>query len=292
MDEGNVRPHAGQQGDGTVHRVGLTRHCIASGVVQLPFALRDTLPEGELLALDVERDEAVVLEVVPPRALSGLADFFEAHDLQVNDRLEIRIRGRDLGEVRLVAVRSARRPTRSEDRRLGADDRAAEPSSEPSSPSADSPSGSAVRDDVPSSVSRPGPSPLPDTSVQDALDHGDWSSARASSDGPDVVETIGSVTVRRLGAGRFAAPAPTTLARRAEDLEAEAPSTRDARLGVSGRTDAVADTSADAAAEESPGEPLDAPVETRTEPTEPAEPTEPTDRPTGRAGRAGRRGAR
>lgn len=223
MDEGNVRPYAGQQGDGTVHRVGLTRHCIASGLVQLPFALRDTFPEGELLALDVERDEAVVLEVVPPRGLAGLAEFFEAHDLQVNDSLEIRVRGHDVGEVRLAAVRSARRPRRSEDR--------------------------PIREDVASPDARPVPPPLPDTSVQDALDRDGWSSVRVPAQGPDVVETIGSVTVRRLGAGRFAAPATTTLVQPADDLEAEAPSERDARLGVHGRTEDDASASASAGAD-------------------------------------------
>lgn len=251
MDEGSVRSYAGQQGDGTVHRVSLTRHCIASGLVQLPFALRDTFPEGELLALDVERDEAVVLESLPPRRLAGLAEFFEAHDLQVNDRLEIRIRGHDVGEVRLVAVRSARRPARHEDRRLRADDSASEPSRDPSPSRSEVPLGSGASDDAPSSASEAGPAQLPDAAVQDALDHGGWSTVRGAWAGPDVVETIGSVTVRRLGAGRFAAPASTTLAEPAHDLADEAPSARDARLGVGGRTetDPAGDRHDDAAVE-------------------------------------------
>ncbi len=303
MDEGNVRSNAGQQGDGTVHRVGLTRHCIASGLVQLPFALRDTFPEGELLALDVERDEAVVLESLPPRRLAGLAEFFEAHDLQVNDRLEIRIRAHDGGEVRLVAVRSARSPGRREDRRLGADDSAAEPSRE-SAARSEAPRGPGGSDDAASPASEAGPAPLPDTAVQDALEHGGWSTVRGAWAGPDVVETIGSVTVRRLGAGRFAAPASTTLAQPASttvaqpagDLDDEAPSARDARLGVGRRPeiDAVGDADRDAdhdatfqtnreevaeAIAETPAEPAPAPPDVvgRRAPPAPSAPSEPSD---------------
>jgi hypothetical protein len=185
MDERRLRYPAGSNGDGTTHRVGLTRHCLASGAVQLPFALRDSLPEGDLQAYDVVRDETVVLTSEPPRRLAGLARFFSAHELQVNDQLELRLHG---GRVGL-----APRP------RLPAHDAAGE--------------ARAVR--APSRwSSRIDPTPP---------------SARPSGeDRPDVVERIGSVTVRRLGAEDLDANAASRLAS-PEDV-AEGPATRGADL--------------------------------------------------------------
>lgn len=191
MDERRVRYPTGRNGDGTTHRVGLTRHCLASGAVHLPLALRDALPGGDVLALDVERDEAVVLRSEPPRRLAGLTPFFEAHDLQVNDQLELRVHD---GEVRLAAVRRARRERHGEGE---------------------------------------GRSSAVATSTWTSLDPSTWSPAeRGEASGPrpeprtgepaaDIVERIGSVTVRRLGAGRFASPPATPLARPSEPLGAE-----------------------------------------------------------------------
>jgi hypothetical protein len=168
MDERRLRYPAGSNGDGTTHRVGLTRHCLASGAVQLPFALRDSLPEGDLLAYDVVRDETVVLASEPPRRLSGLEAFFAAHELQVNDQLELRLQG---GEVRLAPRPRSRRSDDAGD-----------------APAARRPSRwTSLVDPTPASEEPP-------------------AEAR-----PDVLERIGSVTVRRLGADMPVAPPGSEL---------------------------------------------------------------------------------
>ncbi|NBC97095.1 MAG: hypothetical protein GVY27_12170, partial [Deinococcus-Thermus bacterium] len=168
MDERRLRYPAGSNGDGTTHRVGLTRHCLASGAVQLPFALRDSLPEGDLLAYDVVRDETVALSCEPPRRLSGLEAFFAEHELQVNDQLELRLQG---GEVRLAPRPRSRRSDDPGD-----------------TPAARRPS---------RWTSRIEPAPAP---TQPAV-----------AQRPDVVERIGSVTVRRLGAETLTAPPGSEL---------------------------------------------------------------------------------
>lgn len=177
MDERRVRSTTGRMGDGTIHRVGLTRHCLASGSIQLPFALRDALPGGELLAHDVERDENVTLASIPPRRLSGLREFFAVHELQVNDLLEIRASG---AELRLACIRSARTVREPEAA-------AAVGETAPSAPSA-----------------RPSVPPPP---------RGDDPRHGAATDDHAVVDRIGSVTVRRLGARTFLPPPETSLRR-------------------------------------------------------------------------------
>ena len=88
------------------HAIGITRTCLASGTVQLPFALAGVLPEGELLVHDAEADEPLVLWSDPPRRLAGLAPFFERHELQVNDSVVLEVRG---DELRLATAKRPRR---------------------------------------------------------------------------------------------------------------------------------------------------------------------------------------
>ena len=88
------------------HAIGITRTCLASGTVQLPFALAGALPEGELLVHDAEADEPLVLWSDPPRRLAGLAPFFERHELQVNDSVVLEVRG---DELRLATAKRPRR---------------------------------------------------------------------------------------------------------------------------------------------------------------------------------------
>ncbi|NBC95767.1 MAG: hypothetical protein GVY27_05375, partial [Deinococcus-Thermus bacterium] len=97
----------GRDAGGERHAIGVTRMCLRSGTVQLPFALAGRLPEGELLVHDVESDEPVVLWSEPPRRLAGLATLFERHELQVNDQVVLDLQG---DEVRLSV---AKRPRRS-----------------------------------------------------------------------------------------------------------------------------------------------------------------------------------
>lgn len=89
------------------HAIGITRMCLRSGSVQLPFALSGSLPEGELLVHDAEADEPIVLWSEPPRRLAGLAPLFERHEVQVNDQLVLEVRGDD------VRIAVAKRPRRS-----------------------------------------------------------------------------------------------------------------------------------------------------------------------------------
>jgi hypothetical protein len=189
MDERHARFSAGPEGDRSTHRVGLTRHCLASGLVQLPFALRNALPEGALLAHDVERDAALDLTFVPPRQLAGLTGFFAEHELQVNDEIELRLAAGEPPELRLVPVRrprAAERQAPSQDAPDAAD--AARPR-----PARTASVWRSWREDGPSPT-RPAPEP----SAGEAA-------PRSSHEGPDpdVVERFGSVTVRRLGTGRF-----------------------------------------------------------------------------------------
>ncbi|MDZ7799785.1 MAG: hypothetical protein U5K81_03180 [Trueperaceae bacterium] len=175
MEEERVRYPSGRTGERNVHRVGLTRHCITSGTIQLPFALKDAFPEGEFVAHDVHRDQAITLDFEPPRRLHGLRDLFEAHELHVNDLLEIRV---EADTVRLAAVQLARYDARSRDDQAAAvrPSRTADPHR-------------AARPRHPEARAEPDASHL----------------------GDDVVDRFGSVTVRRLGAGTARPPAAETL---------------------------------------------------------------------------------
>lgn len=112
------------------HAIGITRTCLASGTVQLPFALAGALPEGELLVHDSEADEPLVLWSEPPRRLAGLAPFFERHELQVNDAVVLEIRGDDLRLATSKRPRRARpavRPSTWQSVHEDAPERASEP---------------------------------------------------------------------------------------------------------------------------------------------------------------------
>jgi len=106
MDESSVRRAAGPQRGERSYRVSLTRHCLNSGHVQLPHALRNRFPEGILVAHDVEHDETVHLHVTGPRDLEGLDALFARHDLHVNDQLELRFAG-DGHDVHIAVHKSA-----------------------------------------------------------------------------------------------------------------------------------------------------------------------------------------
>ena len=115
MGERNVRYPAGPNEEGRTHRVGLTRHCLTSGLVQLPYALKDALPEGALLAYDLDRDESIEVVFVPPRRLEGLDAFFRAHDLHVNDEIEVRVVAGEPPDIRVMPLRRARSGAASDD---------------------------------------------------------------------------------------------------------------------------------------------------------------------------------
>lgn len=167
-------------------RVGLTRHCVNSGVITLPFALQDTLPEGEFSVADAETGTNYTVRVASgrPRRMHGLLAFMQAYELKVNDRIEIFV-GED-GQVRLRAERKA--------------------------------TGHAAPQQQETPASAAGGS----RSVQSA-DAVHPSLKRASAEaqglpGGTVVERIGNVTVRRLHARPSDYPSEATLAN-ADDIE-------------------------------------------------------------------------
>lgn len=71
--------------------IGVTRVCIASGTLQIPFAMRGVLEPGTYLAHDTQLDEAHELDFEPPRSLVGLDAVFAAHELQPNDEVLLKI---------------------------------------------------------------------------------------------------------------------------------------------------------------------------------------------------------
>ena len=244
MDERHARVSAGSEGDRSTHRVGLTRHCLASGLVQLPFALRNALPEGALLAHDVERDAALDLTFLPPRQLAGLTDFFAAHELRVNDEIELRLTVGEPPELRLVPVRRPRPVDAEAPQRDGAD-RDETPRPQPTRTAS-----------VWRSWREDGPSEPPAIAAPTEAE----ASAPLGSD-PEVVDRFGSVTVRRLGTGRFG-PAPTSVLADAMDAS-DAPDATDA-MDATFASEAVRDAPPEVAAVRGPAD-ARAPLEERPE---------------------------
>ncbi len=72
------------------YRYPLTRICLRTGSLTLPLTLLGVFPErDDLVAYDPEKDAEFALRV-EGRSVTGLAPFFAAHDLDVNDELSIR----------------------------------------------------------------------------------------------------------------------------------------------------------------------------------------------------------
>jgi hypothetical protein len=72
------------------YRYPLTRICLRTGSLTLPLTLLGVFPErDDLVAYDPEKDAEFALRV-EGRMVTGLAPFFAAHDLDVNDELSIR----------------------------------------------------------------------------------------------------------------------------------------------------------------------------------------------------------
>lgn len=74
-------------------RLPLTRLCLRSGTVQLPFVASDRIPEGTWTLRDRASGDEVHLTSTPPRTLSGLREYFERHALDVNDSIVLSIEG-------------------------------------------------------------------------------------------------------------------------------------------------------------------------------------------------------
>jgi hypothetical protein len=90
------------------YRYPLTRICLRTGSLTLPLNLLGVFPErGEVLALDSQKDVEFTLRVDGRRVL-GLGPFFDAHELTVNDELQIRVQ--EDGRFAFTAVVRPRRP--------------------------------------------------------------------------------------------------------------------------------------------------------------------------------------
>lgn len=84
-------------------RYSLTRICLRTGQLSLSRRMADIFPEaGRLRALDTVDDREIELSISEPRKVSGLADYFERHRLDVND--EIKIAVREDGRVCLTSL--------------------------------------------------------------------------------------------------------------------------------------------------------------------------------------------
>jgi len=90
------------------YRYPLTRICLRTGSLTLPLNLLGVFPErGDVLAFDPQKDAEFTLRVDGRRVL-GLGPFFEAHELTVND--ELQIRPQEDGRFAITAVARPRRP--------------------------------------------------------------------------------------------------------------------------------------------------------------------------------------
>ena len=180
MTSRHVPAERGANQSGLRARVGLTRHCVNSGVITLPFALQEALPEGEFSVMDADGGSTHQVRVTAgrPRRMHGLSAFVQAYGLQVNDRIEITIQPD--GGVRLRAERKT-------------------------------PAGQAPAESATAAAPETG-----DAATKPDLPLGDATGER-SSDGT-VVERIGTVTVRRINARQGDFQSEATLAN-ADDIE-------------------------------------------------------------------------
>lgn len=90
------------------YRYPLTRICLRTGSLTLPLSLLGVFPErGEVVAFDPQKDVEFTLRVEGRRVL-GLAPFFDAHEVTVND--ELTIRPLEDGRYAFTAVVRPRRP--------------------------------------------------------------------------------------------------------------------------------------------------------------------------------------
>ena len=69
----------------------LTRVCLRSGQLSLPQNMLHLFPdEGTVHVLDTSTNDEFELTMRTPRQVAGLSDFFEKHNLEVNDRVKLK----------------------------------------------------------------------------------------------------------------------------------------------------------------------------------------------------------
>lgn len=96
-------PRATGSREGEQCELDLTSVCVRSGVVQVPQRMLTWFTEGFVAQAN---GEELALTFEPPRALRGMAPFFEKNQLRANDRVRFTLDG---GVVHLIAVRRERK---------------------------------------------------------------------------------------------------------------------------------------------------------------------------------------
>lgn len=69
----------------------LTRFCLRSGQMTLPYKMLELFPnEGTVKASDTLTNEEIELSFTAPRTVTGLMNFYKRHELNVNDKIEVK----------------------------------------------------------------------------------------------------------------------------------------------------------------------------------------------------------
>ncbi|MEX2543393.1 MAG: hypothetical protein WD314_16425, partial [Trueperaceae bacterium] len=85
-------------------RYSLTRICLRTGQLSLSQRMAEIFPEsGSVTALDTVDDREIDLTAVGPRRVTGMAEYFRRHKLEVNDAVSMRTLPD--GRVALTAIR-------------------------------------------------------------------------------------------------------------------------------------------------------------------------------------------
>ena len=73
-------------------KYSLTSICLRSGQMALPQKMLKLFSqEGIVKAIDTISNEEIELDFKPPRIVVGLTDFYNRHQLRVNDRVEVKV---------------------------------------------------------------------------------------------------------------------------------------------------------------------------------------------------------
>ena len=154
----------------TSYRVDLTSQDLRTGTIRLPRQLIGKLKGGDLEVLDTSTGTAHQLQVIEPRELHGLIEFFAEHELRTNDAILLRF---ESGAVELEPYYRNRR--RSEVRSSGTGARVtpvmpAAITSQPAAPTAEVETIDAAPTDAPAQESgRPVDSGATDVPADDRL---------------------------------------------------------------------------------------------------------------------------
>jgi hypothetical protein len=142
----STHPDRDASGAGQRFEIDLTRQDIRSGLLLLPGSMLEVFEAGPIALHDPARERDYTLTFTPPRSLTGLEPFIEAHGLQPNDKL-IFVLGLDRGELHARKRPPKKRPKFDEPPILETDPPPAAPPAETAPPQVEaSESGWVVRE--------------------------------------------------------------------------------------------------------------------------------------------------